>query len=325
MGETIVVGSCNGLVHGVDKTTGKAHWTYDARLDGGRPEFHGAALVAGDLVVLSSDDREPDGVGHVYAIEASSGSVRWKTRIGRGSMTDVVRLDARLYTVTLDNELVALDLAKGKQAWSFRGAPPLDPDFLNVLATPAVSADRVYFGGADGVVYALSADSGALLWKSEIGSRIVTPLVLVSDTLCFGTRDGRLLLADLSHGKPKAEIRLGQITFGPPTIAGKSILIYSAEGDSGVLNALDASLSASRWSRRTPRGWSSPRPYLWRGSVLAGSNAGELAALAIEDGGVIWTRHLDGIIRGIGSDGDLLFVGTLKGVIFAVRPPLGER
>jgi outer membrane protein assembly factor BamB len=64
---------------------------------------------------------------------------------------------------------------------------------------------------------------------------------------------------------------------------------------------------------------------LWRGSVLAGSEAGELAALGIEDGAVIWTRHLDGVIRGIGYDADLLFVGTLKGVLFAVRPPLGKR
>lgn len=319
------MGSCNGLIHGVDKTTGRAHWTYDARSDGGRPEFHGAPLIAGDLVVLSSDDRRPDGVGHVYAIEASSGSVRWKTRIGRGSMTDVVRRGARLYSVTLDNELVALDPAKGTQSWSFRGGPPLDPDFLNVLATPAVAAERVYFGGADGVVYALSADSGARLWKSEIGSRIVTPLVLVSDALCFGTRDGRLLLADLSHGEPKVEMRLGQVPVGPPTIAGKSILIYSVEGDSAVLNAVDMSLAASRWTRRAPRGWSSSRPHLWRGSVLVGSEDGELAALAIEDGAVIWTRHLDGVIRGIGFDRELLFVGTLKGALFAVRPPADKR
>ena len=126
MGETVVVASCNGLVHGVDKATGTPRWRYDASRDGGHPEFHGAPLVAGDVVVLSSDDRRPDGVGHVYAIEASSGSVRWKTRIGRGSMTDVVRREGRLYVVTLDSVLLALDLASGRQAWSFRAASPLD-------------------------------------------------------------------------------------------------------------------------------------------------------------------------------------------------------
>jgi len=325
VGETVVVGSCNGLVHGVDKARGTLRWRYDATRDGGHPEFHGTPLVAGDVVVISSDDRRPEGVGHVYAIEASSGTVRWKTRIGRGSMADVVRQGDRLYAVTLDNVLVALDVAKGEPVWSFRGAPPLDPDFLNVQNAPAVTSDRVFFGGADGVVYALSPDSGEVLWQSEIGSRILTPVVLVSDALCFGTRDGRLLLADLAHGKPKAELRLGQIPFGPPTVAGKSVLIYSVEGEAGVLNAFDASLAARRWSRGAPRTWSSPRPYLWRGLVLAGDEGGELDALAVEDGAVLWARHLDGEIRGIGQDGDLLFVGTLKGVLFAVRPPNGRR
>jgi outer membrane protein assembly factor BamB len=320
-----VVGSCNGLVHGVDKTAGRARWTYDARPDGGRPEFHGEPLVAGDLVVLSSDDRRPEGVGHAYAIETSSGAVRWKRRIGRGSMADFVRLGDRLYSVTLDNELVALDLAKGEQAWSFRGGPPLDPSFLNVFATPAVSSDQVYFGGADGVVYALSADSGALLWKSEMGSRIVTPLVLIADELYFGMRDGRLLRADRSQGRPAGEIRLNQMPFGPPIAAGESLLAYSAEGDALVLNGFDISLASSRWSRRAPRGWSSSRPYLWQGSVLVGSEAGELAALAIEDGAVIWTRQVNGVIRGIGYDQNLLYVGTLKGILFAVRPPVDKR
>jgi hypothetical protein len=55
--------------------------------------------------------------------------------------------------------------------------------------------------------------------------------------------------------------------------------------------------------------------------VLAGDESGELDALAIGDGSVLWARHLDGVIRGIGSEGDLLFVGTLKGAVFAIRAP----
>jgi outer membrane protein assembly factor BamB len=322
---TVVVGSCNGLVHGVDRVTGTPRWRYDASRDGGRPEFHGTPLVAGDVVVICSDDRRADGVGHAYAIEASSGSVLWKTRIGRGSMTDVVRREGRLYVVTLDSVLVALDLANGRLAWSFRAAPPLDANPLNVHHAPAVSADRVYLGGADGALYALSPDSGAVLWKSAIGSRILTPIVTVSGALCFGTQDGRLLLADPLHGALGTEMRLGQVPFGPPAVAGTTIVIYTVEGETGVLNAFDASLGARRWSRRAAGGWSSPRPYLWRGSVLAGDEGGELDALAVEDGAVLWARHLDGVIRGIGQDGDLLFVGTLKGVVYAVRAPGGRR
>jgi hypothetical protein len=54
---------------------------------------------------------------------------------------------------------------------------------------------------------------------------------------------------------------------------------------------------------------------------VVGGEAGELQALRPEDGAVVWNRHVDGVVRGVGSDGDLLFIGTLKGTLFAVRPP----
>jgi outer membrane protein assembly factor BamB len=236
-------------------------------------------------------------------------------------MADVVRLDSRLYTVTLDNELIALDLANGTQAWSFRGAPPVDPTFLNVLTTPAVSRSHVYLGGPDGVLYALSADSGTLLWKREIGSRVVTPTVLISDALYFGTRDGRLLRTDSSRGTTMNQMKLTDIPSGPPTAAGSSVVVYSAEGETFVLNALETSLAALRWSQRGPRGWSSSRPYLWQRSILAGSESGEVAALSIDDGTPIWRRHVNGVVRGIGDDGNVVFIGTQRGVLFAVRTP----
>jgi glucose dehydrogenase len=56
-------------------------------------------------------------------------------------MADVVRQEDHLYAVTLDNVLVALDLAKGTEAWAFQGAPPLDPEFLNVQNAPAVASE----------------------------------------------------------------------------------------------------------------------------------------------------------------------------------------
>jgi hypothetical protein len=238
-------------------------------------------------------------------------------------MTDVVRLDTRLYTVTLDSELVALDLTDGRQLWSSRGGPPLDSEVVNVVATPAIGSDRVFFAGADGVVYALSATSGALLWKSEVGSPVSTALTLVSGALYLGTRDGRLLRMDARDGHRLAELRLGQVPFGPLVSAGESLLTFAGEREVLVLNAVHASLDGSRWIRRAERGWSSAGPHLWKGLVLAGGEAGEIEALRPEDGAVVWTRHVDGVVRGMGSERELLYIGTLKGTLFAVRPPGG--
>ena len=321
MGNTVVVGSCNGLIHGIDKATGSARWKYEARADGGRPEFHSTPLVTSGLLLLGSDDRRPDGVGFVYAIEAASGAVRWKTRIGRGLMTDIVALDDRLFLVTLDGELVALDLATGQKAWSFQGGRPLGSKDMNFLTTPAVTRERVYFGGSDGVLYALSPEAGALVWKSVIGSRVTTAVFPGSDALFLGTFDGRLLRADASRGEVTAELKLGQVPFGPIVPSGKLLLVLSAERDAPVLNAVEASLAAVRWSQRAAGGWSSARPYVWRGKALAGDEAGHLSAFAPDDGSPVWTRQVDGVIRGVGFEDDRLFVGTLRGAVFAVRIP----
>lgn len=44
---------------------------------------------------------------------------------------------------------------------------------------------------------------------------------------------------------------------------------------------------------------------------------GKLSALHLRDGEELWTQEVDGIIRGIGNDQHTLYVGTLKGKIFA--------
>src|SRR5262245_20545864 len=41
---------------------------------------------------------------------------------------------------------------------------------------------------------------------------------------------------------------------------------------------LDLELKAIRWTRETPGGWSSARPYLWSECVLVGGQRGTLAA-----------------------------------------------
>ena len=59
-GELAFIGSCNGVVHAIDRLTGRARWKYNALQDGGKAaEFHGIPVVTADLVVFGSDDRNP--------------------------------------------------------------------------------------------------------------------------------------------------------------------------------------------------------------------------------------------------------------------------
>jgi hypothetical protein len=157
VGETVVVGSCNGLVHGVDKATGTPRWRYDASRDGGLPEFHGAPLVVGDLV-MSQRDRGPAGTYRKSRLER----VVDGRPIGRGSMADVVR-QATVYAVTWTTYWWLISRTASPRGPS--GGSTARPGLPSVQNAPP-PADRVYFG-ADGVLYALSESACPLKSRSD--------------------------------------------------------------------------------------------------------------------------------------------------------------
>ena len=66
--------------------------------------------------------------------------------------------------------------------------------------------------------------------------------------------------------------------------------------------------------------WSVTRPYLWRSTVLAGNEEGEVKAFRLSDGVEQWTIKLKGTIRSFGSDDKVLYIGTLAGTVTAYEP-----
>jgi MFS family permease len=71
------------------------------------------------------------------------------------------------------------------------------------------------------------------------------------------------------------------------------------------------------WSQKVSSDWTSPRPYLWRGGVLAVNENGELFKSRLSDGSQLWIHKVGGVVRGIGATADTLYVGTLKGTVYA--------
>ena len=55
--------------------------------------------------------------------------------------------------------------------------------------------------------------------------------------------------------------------------------------------------------------------------VLIGTDGGELQAINLADGSVAWTHLLEGSIKGLGQLGDVIYVGTFQGRIYALRMP----
>lgn len=159
----VYVGTKSGKMRALDRNTGKVLWTFD----GAGPILHTAAY-AGDRVFFGSvNGVAGDKVipGAVYAVNARSGGLLWKTPARKGFSTAPLVVERHVYIGGRNGTLYALSQESGKITWSFDAGAPI----LQTAAYVEPKGRRpglVVFGSEDIIVYALEARTGKLFWKS---------------------------------------------------------------------------------------------------------------------------------------------------------------
>ena len=303
------------MVRALERNTGRVKWEYDIGKDGQQSSFHGDPLVTDQLVVIGTDGS----IGHIYAFDRMTGAVRWKYRVDqRGVASDVLRLGSNAYAVTLGDELLCLDLTTGKAKWTFHSS--FSSHDFHWTSTPSLTDERIYFAGLDGVIYALDPQSGKQIWKKDLGARVTTSVALRGNDLYAGTAKRHIYRIDTTSGEVLSDFEAEAEPRGHIIIADDSLLVFL--GDE-ILANLDLSLKRVKWSAEASKEWTSARPYLWHGTVLAG-NRRELVALRSADGTRMWSHQFPETVRGIGTSEELLYVGSLNGPIFAYAPKREE-
>ena len=325
MGDVVFIGSCVGTFFALDRKTGQVRWSYDIGQDGDQSQFHGNPLVVNDQIITGTDG---SGVGHVYALEMATGKVRWKHPItkglpnGFGLPGDIVRLGNNIFGATFGDELISLNADTGKVNWTFVGG--YTGTSARWSQSPAAAGDRVFFGGINGTVYALGAHSGQVIWKRDLGQRVSTNLTVAGNDLYAGTAGGYIFRLSAKTGEITGEMKLETTPVGWPTVTADALLIFlnrgGGAGGAQTLLSLDPALKQIRWQQPASSNWSVTRPFLWRATVLAGNEEGEVKAFRLSDGAEQWAVTLKGTIRSFGSDKEVLFIGTLGGMVYAYQP-----
>ena len=124
------------------------------------PAYHDGTIYVGDYA------------GHMYAVRASDGAVRWDTtdlgvgfgRSGRFYATPAIAF-GRVYAGNADGRVYSFEASTGDIAWTHSTGDL-------VYSAPAVAdtpdtPPTVYIGSANGVFFALNADDGGEIWRSE--------------------------------------------------------------------------------------------------------------------------------------------------------------
>ena len=149
----------------------------------------------------------------------------WKVEVGIGHSSPVVA-DGRVYLFTRKNDretIAAFDLASGKAVWSLAYDAPyqMDPAAREhgkgPKSTPVVSGGRLFALGISGVLSAVDAATGKLLWRETFDKEF--PLTAP----VFGTAMS-------------------------PLVDGDDVIAHVGGKDRGALRAFDAATGRVRWS-----------------------------------------------------------------------------
>jgi len=311
VGDLLYIGSCSGVFYAFDRESGGIRWTYDTANDGQPASFHGDPLIAQDLIIVGADAPE---LGHLYAFDRDTGAVRWKTPYGRGVPTDILALGSSIYALTMQGELLCIDRGTGEKRWGLLPKESGDPPRLR--SSLLLQGNRIFFTTRDRGLQAVDAKSGKSIWKVDLGAHANTNLARIGASLYVGTMDERFLRVDSKTGKILSTYDPGGLPFGTPVVTHGSVLLLVTPG---WLARLSPSLELT-WVAETGAPASSFRPLILDDTVLIGDEAGQLYSFRLSDGTLAWTDQFEGVLRGLGSSGGIIYLGTLKGEVYAFRP-----
>lgn len=178
---------------------------------------------------------------HVYAVDIATGKQRWSFHPD-GLLQRPLVSGGLVHVVGSLDKLYTLDAATGVKLWEY----PTD----QVLSTPITTGGVVYAGGRNsGVVYALDARTGAKRWEFATNDAVHDALASWKGVVVAASWDGRLYGLDAENG---ARIW----TFDPPgngpfdPVAGDGRLFCTGRTASGEprLFAIDHITGVPDWS-----------------------------------------------------------------------------
>ncbi|MDR9469096.1 outer membrane protein assembly factor BamB [Marinospirillum sp.] len=283
-----------------------------------------------DKQLLISGDTQ----GYLQAFDLEGGFLNfnktlWTQELGVGISGGLTLENNKLFVVTQNGELLALDARTGEQLWQTElSSEALSPtqvqDNLTVVQT------------ADGKLTAFSADTGRQLWSFDsltpsLTLRGTASPTLTSTQVMAGFANGKLYAVDNASGQANWDTQIAQPqgrtdierlvdVDGQARIAEGLLIVNSYQGQT---QALDPFSGRSRWSQDIS---SFHSPLIDQGRVFIVDEASRIHALDLASGSSLWKQEaLFGreLTEAVMLSGQLV-VADYQGYLHLLDPDTGE-
>lgn len=230
--------------------------------------------VADGVVYFGSHD------GNLYAVDAATGALKWKFQTP-GEISSSPAVAEGTVFLNNDADFWALDAASGKPKWTLKTGEPVAFahrwDYFQ--SSPTYVDGAIYFGSADGYIYAVEASTGKVLWKHKTEGRVRTAPAFCEGVLYTGSMDGNLYALDAKTGQLKWKFKTAGNAFFPlgevqstPAVADGAVYFGSRDGN---LYAVDIATGQKKWAFSHGGSWCISGPAIAGGLVFAGSSDGQ--------------------------------------------------
>jgi outer membrane protein assembly factor BamB len=207
------------------------------------------------------------GYGTVVGIDPSNGAILWTKTVGEPVRSSPTAAAGKVFFVSADNVLHALNGSDGAELWTVRGLPQIATLLSNV--SPAVSDNIVVAPFPAGDVAAYDVASGKASWSDSLSRTTETSAAgilgdparpVIDKGVVFAVSHGGKMIATAESNGERLWTRNIAST-QMPWVAGDTVYVVDLAGKLWALSRTDG---AVRWATELPQG------ARWSGPVLAG-------------------------------------------------------
>lgn len=265
----------------------------------------------------------------------------WRESTGKGTSEQYLQLspivaNQKLFIVDINGNIKSMDATNGEILWSKKLKDHVgsklkfwsNDEGETITGGPGYGENTILVGTSEGNVIAIDSDTGKEIWTARVTSEVLSAPQKDKNIVIVRTLDGTIFALDGDDGR---RIWTYASTVPTLTLRGTSTpVIFEdvviAGFDGGRLAALDLQTSRTLWEVpiTTSRG-STPleqmvdldsTPIVYNGVVYVATYQGNVAAVQLETGRIIWTRDVSSY-AGISVDEDNVYVTDEESHIWA--------
>jgi|TARA_B100000795_G_scaffold167612_1_gene126196 outer membrane protein assembly factor BamB len=205
-----------------------------------------------------------------------------------------------------------------------------------VVAGPGGGEELILVGTQEGEVIALNENSGEFIWRTRLTSEVLTPPKAALGVVIARTADGRMSGISIDDGEvlwnyQRSVPLLSLRGAGAPTIKDDKVIVGYANGKLVALSISDGkliwekSVAVSRGRTEIDRLVDIDSELVTKGSTIyAVAYNGNLAALDIETGRVLWKREISSRAGIDVAPNEAVYVSDENSYVWAIQDGSGN-